>query len=89
MKFTFYKSKLCPRCAQVRKHLKSFLGAAFSDCCVEIDVVKHPVRTWQGGIRMIPALKFDQTVLSGVILSKEQIRTFLTDHQFFGDKDDQ
>ena len=80
MKLTFYNSKLCPRCARVRKHLKHFLGPSLDDYCVDIDVAKHPVQTWRDGIRMIPALKFQESVLSGVMLSQEQVRGFLAEH---------
>ncbi len=80
MKLAFYNSKLCPRCAQVRKHLKHFLGPSLSEYCTDIDVVKHPAKTWQDGIRMIPALKYGESILSGVMLSREQVRTFLVEH---------
>lgn len=80
MKLAFYNTKLCPRCAQVRKHLKHFLGSSLADYCIDIDVVKHPVKTWRDGIRMVPALRYQDAVLSGVMLSREQVRTFLAEH---------
>ncbi len=82
MTFTFYNSKLCPRCAQVKRHLKSLLGSAYTASCIDVDAVMRPIRTWQDGIRMIPALKYEQNILSGVLLSKEQIRKFLVSNGF-------
>lgn len=86
MTFTFYHTKLCPRCARVRKHLKTLLGQAYASRCIEIDSMTQPLKTWQAGIRMIPALKSDHVVLSGVLLSKEQIRNFLIQQRFLDDR---
>lgn len=69
---------MCPRCAQVRKHLKSLLGDEYGGSCIEIDSLAQPLKTWQDGIRMIPALKTDGAILSGVLLSEGQVREFLT-----------
>ncbi len=43
----------------------------------EIDVVAHPATAWKDNIRMIPALKSDDLVLSGIFLSGERIKKFL------------
>ncbi len=43
----------------------------------KIDVTRHPRRAWQEGVRMIPCLIADGKKLSGIMLSKEQIRSFL------------
>jgi len=45
----------------------------------EIDVVAHPLLTWNQGIRIFPALKADDQILSGVILGQEEIRRFITE----------
>jgi len=82
MQFTFYHSSLCPRCARLRKHLHRLLGQRYSSHCVEIDSLKHPLKTWQAGIRMIPALQCGDDKLSAVLLSEEQIRSFLYRHGF-------
>jgi hypothetical protein len=42
-----------------------------------IDVVTNPLQTWQNGIRMFPALKYGDMVLSGFLLSGEEIRKFI------------
>lgn len=43
----------------------------------EIDVVANPLKSWQDGIRMIPALIKGKQRLSGVFLSSKLIRDFL------------
>jgi len=43
----------------------------------EIDVVAFPLRAWKDGIRFIPALKAGDTILTGLLLKRKQIRTFL------------
>ena len=42
-----------------------------------IDVVTNPLQTWKNGIRMFPALKYGDKVLSGVLLGGEEIRKFI------------
>lgn len=39
------------------------------------------MKTWQDGIRMIPALKIEDKTLSGVFLNKTQILSFIDDFQ--------
>ena len=46
-----------------------------------VDVLTHPALTWNDGIRMIPALKNKERVLSGILLHEEEIRRFLADAQ--------
>ena len=43
----------------------------------KIDVVTNPLQTWENGIRMFPALKYEDKVLSGVFLSGKEIRKFI------------
>ena len=43
----------------------------------KIDVVTNPLQTWKNGIRMFPALKYGEKVLSGVFLSSKEIRNFI------------
>ncbi len=42
-----------------------------------VDILSFPRRTLQDGIKMIPAIKAGQQILSGVYLNKEAIATFL------------
>lgn len=45
-----------------------------------MDVISHPKKSWNDGIRMIPALRYEQSIISGVLLKREQIQTFLAEH---------
>jgi glutaredoxin len=77
MKITFYHSPLCPRCRAARKNLLGILENRREIEFEEIDVLCHPLKTLSDGIRIFPALKFEERVLSGFFLSKEKIRSFL------------
>lgn len=44
----------------------------------EVDILRHPMTALKEGIKMIPTLQLDGQKLSGVFLSEEQIRGFLT-----------
>lgn len=43
----------------------------------EIDVVTNLKRSSADGIRMIPAIKINDQILSGILLSPEKIKDFL------------
>lgn len=43
----------------------------------KIDVTRHPLRTIQAGITMIPTIKTGEDRLSGLVLSETRIRAFL------------
>ena len=85
MKLIFYHSALCPRCARARKHLASLLGDTYIRSVTEVDILSHPLQTWKDGIRMIPALTYNTSQLSGIMLSREQIEQFLITHAFMSD----
>ncbi len=77
MQIIFYKSDLCPRCALAGKHLRA-LSAEIPDIAVEeVDILRSPRRTWRDGIRMVPALKIGEKILSGLHLNREAIAGFL------------
>lgn len=82
MKLIFYHSELCPRCARARKHLASLLGDTYIRSVIEVDILSHPLQTWKDGIRMIPALSYNTSQLSGIVLSRERIEEFLLAHKF-------
>ncbi|GAB4345041.1 MAG: hypothetical protein Kow0089_21940 [Desulfobulbaceae bacterium] len=42
-----------------------------------IDVVAHPLIAWKNSIRMIPALRSGDRVLSGILPGEEEIRRFI------------
>jgi len=45
-----------------------------------IEVTLNYKRAWKDGIRVFPALKIDEETLSGMILSRDAIRTFIEKH---------
>ncbi len=77
MQITLYRSFLCPRCYLAKKHLLEIAGQHSNITIKEIDIMTHPLKTWQDGIRLIPALKVKDKILSGVLLNKKQIITFI------------
>lgn len=76
----FYYSPLCPRCARARKHLRALLGDRFERDCHCIDIVKQARQTWRDGIRMIPALRYGDATISGIVLLRDEIEMFLKEH---------
>lgn len=42
-----------------------------------VDILSHPGLAWQAGIRLIPALKSGDQLLSGIFLTEKDIRQFL------------
>ena len=81
MLITFYRTALCPRCALVRSYLLECLGDQYNKKVLEIDALMHPLQTWKEKIRMIPALKCGDDVLSGIMLSRDAVALFLNRHQ--------
>jgi len=45
-----------------------------------IEVTLNYKRAWKDGIRVFPALNIDEETLSGMILSRDAIRTFIEKH---------
>jgi predicted DsbA family dithiol-disulfide isomerase len=76
----FYKAALCPRCLLVKKVLARLRLTYPELVVVEIDAVRSPLLVWQGGIRMIPALKTDNELLSGILLTPATIERFVARH---------
>lgn len=77
MTVSFYRTALCPRCKKTEQILQRLMPEYPR---LELDVIEiatRPVETFRAGIRMIPALKCDSEILSGVMLSEEHIRAFL------------
>jgi hypothetical protein len=44
---------------------------------IEIDILTAPQLSWRNGIRMIPALKINERVLSALFLSRKDIAAFI------------
>jgi len=45
-----------------------------------VEVTTSPIRTWQDGIRMIPAIRFGKQPLAGFKLSRPMIISFLNEN---------
>ncbi|MBU0481454.1 MAG: hypothetical protein KKG47_10150 [Proteobacteria bacterium] len=43
----------------------------------QVEVISEPGRTWSDGIRMIPAIKKGNEILSGLFLTTDSIRNFI------------
>ena len=81
MLISFYHISLCPRCAQTRKHLQELLGPAYNQTIAEINILTQPAKALKDRVRLVPALKFNDDLLSGVFLSHQSIKQFLQKHQ--------
>ena len=46
-----------------------------------IEISTNLKRTWKSGIRLFPALKIGDDILSGVLLSADKMRQFIDQHQ--------
>lgn len=78
MRIQFYRSSLCPRCLLVSRQLAR-LSREYGDLEVEeIEVITSPVKSWQEGVRLIPALRAGDKRLSGLVLTPAQVRDFIT-----------
>lgn len=73
----FYRTALCPRCKKAQLILQRLMPEYPKLELNTIEIATRPVETFRAGIRMIPALKCDAEILSGVMLSEERIREFL------------
>ena len=79
MKITFYHSSLCPRCLFTRRILLEIIQRNQSMEIEEINILAHPLKTWSDGIRLFPALKIDDSILSGVFLGREKMESFINE----------
>jgi len=79
MKITFYRSHLCPRCLFTHMVLMEIIHDNKTIEIEEINVLAHPLKTWSSGIRIFPALKIDNRILSGVLLSRRKIEQFINE----------
>ncbi len=77
MHITLYKSNLCPRCYIAKKHILSLINQDSEISFEEIDIITSPLIAWKDGVRMIPAIKIDNDILSGAILTRAQLAEFI------------
>jgi len=81
MHVTLYKSAFCPRCHLTRKYLLEIISADCEIRLQEIDVMTAPRQSWNDGIRLIPALKIDNHILSALYLGKSAIAEFIAGYR--------
>ena len=46
----------------------------------QVDVLLQPVKCWEDGIRMIPAIRINDNVLSGLYLTRASVEKFVSEH---------
>lgn len=79
MHITLYKSTLCPRCYYAHKYLQQAINQ-YSDVTLEaVDILSAPKKAWQDGIRMIPAVKIGDDILTSLYLSRQDIVNFINE----------
>jgi hypothetical protein len=47
----------------------------------DIDILRHPLRLFHDGVRMIPTVKIGNEQLSGFYLTEVQLANFIEKHQ--------
>ena len=77
MLISFYHISLCPRCALARKHLKNLIGNSYDASVIEVNILRQPTKARKNRIRMVPAIKYGDDLISGVLLSRDSIKQFL------------
>jgi hypothetical protein len=81
MLITLYKSILCPRCRLAGKYLLEIASLDPEIQVQAVDVLTAPRQSWNDGIRMIPALKIDNHIMSALFMSKTDIAAFINEHK--------
>lgn len=80
MLITLYKSALCPRCHATRKHILELTAEDPEIQLTEIDILTAPIKSWNDGIRMIPAVKIENNIFSALFLNRNALAEFITSH---------
>ncbi|NKB32168.1 MAG: hypothetical protein GKR91_03640 [Pseudomonadales bacterium] len=76
---TFYHSIICPRCALARRELKK-LKEEFPDVEINaVEVLTNRGKMKDDGVKQFPALVHADKSLSGFILTRAAIRSYLAD----------
>jgi glutaredoxin len=81
MHITLYKSALCPRCHFARKYLLEIAACDPEIEVNEVDILTAPRLSWSAGIRLIPALRIDNHILSAMFMSRTNIADFIAGHK--------
>ena len=75
----FYHSIICPRCAYARRQIKK-LQAEFPDIEINaVEVIGNSAAMKEDGVKQFPALVAEHSQLSGFLLTRAAIRSYLTD----------
>lgn len=77
MTILLYRTRFCPRCALARKHLLALIGDQPELQLEEREVLSSWKDARVAGIRMIPAIRVGNDILSGIYLTRDDIRRFL------------
>lgn len=78
MLIILYKSSLCPRCYLAKKSLLKIAKENPDIHIQEVDILTSPATAWRDGIKMIPAIKIDEELLSSLYLSPRKIEDFVS-----------
>ena len=77
MKIVFYKTFICPRCFLTGRALVR-LRREYPELEIEtVEVSRDPLRAWQDGVRMVPAIRYQGKNLAGILLTTATLRDFL------------
>jgi len=77
MKIVFYKTFLCPRCFLAGRALAR-LAREYPELEIEtVEITRDPHRARQDGVRMLPAIRRDGELLTGLLLTERVLRKFL------------
>lgn len=77
MTILLYRTRFCPRCAMARKHLLALIGGHPELHLEEREILSSWEATRKAGVRMIPAIRVGNSLLSGVYLNRAVIEQFL------------
>lgn len=81
MKVELYRTVLCPRCLYVT-HALNKMHREFPELDIEvIEISKNLNRLRAAGVRTVPTLVIGKDKLSGLLLTPQKIRKFLTAHR--------
>lgn len=81
MKVELYRTVLCPRCLYVT-HALNKMRREFPELDIEvIEISKNLNRLRAAGVRTVPTLVIGKDKLSGLLLTPQKIRKFLTAHR--------
>lgn len=72
----FYYAPFCPRCRMAKRYLIESTRTLPSVQIIEINSIREIRRTIQDGIAMVPAIRINTTIMSGIFLTRNRVDTF-------------